>query len=199
MNYFLLNIMGDDQDRSLAFIDSPPEDLGLFSYCMARGERIGARYPENASVYLKAKSPGIKLSSLLGNTESYLIVNSAMKEVIQEVCKASEIEYLSFTLYNHKKRVHSQDYWIVNPIGAADCVNRAASEIKYSSSNPEKIVSVKKYVLDSAKVTDAGDLFRVPEDKSRYFISERLAKTFQEGAFTNVFLFEVDQRESSRR
>ncbi len=199
MTYFLLNTLGDDQDRSLAFIDSPPEDLGLHSYCMARGEPIGSRYPEDARVYLKTKSPGIKLSSLLGNTESYLIVNSAMKDVIREICTTSEIEYLSFTLYNHKKRVHSQDYWIANPIGVADCVNRAASEIKYSSSNSEKIVSVKKYVLDSSKVAHAGHLFRVPEDRSRYFISERLAKAFQDRSFTNVFLFEIDQRASSSR
>jgi hypothetical protein len=194
MRYFLLNTLGDDQDRSLAFIDSPPEDLGLFSYCMARGEPIGSRYPEDARVYLKAKSPGIKLSSLLGNTESYLIVNKAMKEVIRATAKGSEIEYLPFALYNHKKRVHSQDYWIINPIGSVDCVNRASSEIKYSSSDPEKIVSVRKYVLDSAKLANAGDLFRVPESLSRYFISERLAKAFQEQAFTNVFLFDVDQR-----
>ena len=65
------------------------------------------------------KNPGVKLPSLIGNTISYLIVNAEMKDTIIEYCPEDEvdIEILPFTLINHKKRVHSKDYWIINPIG----------------------------------------------------------------------------------
>src|SRR5207302_1272588 len=108
--------------------------------------------------------PGIKLASLLGNTQSYLIVNTEVKNVIVEHCTLSELEVLPFTLYNHKKRIHSSDYWIVNPIGYLDCVNRAASNIRYLSTDPTKIVAVRKFVLDTKRLENAPDLFRVVED-----------------------------------
>ena len=197
MKYFIIDTLGDDQDVKLAFIDEPPEDLGLYSYCLARGERIGDRYPADAKIYLQPKSPGIKLSSLIGNTNRYLIVNTDVKNVILEHCAQSDFEVLPFTLYNHKKRIHSSDYWIINPIGYLDCVNRAASQIEYLDTDPTKIVDVDKFVLDPKRVKNAPDLFRVPEDREKYFISARLAKAFQDRRFTNMILTEVDQVEGT--
>jgi hypothetical protein len=164
---------------------------------MARGERIGDRYPTDAKIYLRPKSPGIKLASLVGNTQSYLIVSTEVKNVILEHCAQCDLEMLSFTLYNHKKRIHSSDYWIINPIGYLDCVNLAASDIRYLSTDPTKIVAVRKFVLDTNRLENAPDLFRVPEDREKYFISARLAKAFQERQFTNVILTEVDQAEGA--
>lgn len=194
MRYFTIETLGDDQDSKLAFINNPPEDVGLYDYCMARGERIGDRYPAQARIYLDRKSPGIKLLSLLGNTQNYLIVSSEMKNVILECCSQADIEMLAFTLYNHKKRIHSTDYWIVNPIGSLDCVNRRASDIIYLSSDPTKVVAVRKFVLDPKRLENASNMFRVPEDRAKYFISERIAKAWQERKFTNIFLTEVDQQ-----
>src|SRR5215470_2242533 len=106
MRYFIIETLGDDQDTKLAFIDTPPEDLGLYEYCIARGERIGDRYPPNASIYLQKKSPGIRLASLIGNTRNYLVVNAEMKAVILDLCAGCDIEVLPFVLFNHKKRIH---------------------------------------------------------------------------------------------
>lgn len=196
MRYFIIEILGNYLDKKLAFIDKPPVDLGLYDYCMARGERVGDRYPEDARIYLQPESLGIKLSSLIGNSLGCLIVNTEMKDVIVEHCDC-EIEILPFTLCNHKKRVHSKDYWIINPIGSIDCLNKKASDIRYSDSDNMAVVAVRKFVLDSNKLVNAPDLFRVPEDLEQYFISERLAKAFQEHNFTNIFLLEIDQREGS--
>jgi hypothetical protein len=195
MRYFIIETLGDDQDTKLAFIDTPPEDLGVYEYCLARGERIGERYPADARIYLQRKSPGIKLSSLIGNTRNYLIVNTEVKAVILDFCGASNLEVLPFTLFNHKKRVHSTEYSIINPIGYVDCVNHAASDIRYLSTDPSKIVAVRKFVLNPANLANAPDLFRVAEDREKYFISERIAKVWQEHNFSNIFLTEVDQRE----
>src|ERR1700691_4615295 len=196
MRYFIIETLGDDQDPKLAFIDTPPEDLGLYEYCIARGERIGDRYPAESRIYLKKKSPGIKLSPLLGTTRRYLVVNTAMKNVTLEHCAQCDIETLPFVLYNHKRRVHSTDYWIINPIGYVDCVNRAASDIRYLSSDPTKVVAVRKFVLDPKRLENGPDIFRVPEDRGKYFISQATGKGWQEDNFSNVFLIEVEQREA---
>src|SRR5262249_39287478 len=140
------------------------------------------------------KSPGIKLSSLLGNTISYLIVHASMKDVIV-ANQPGELELLPFTLYNHKKRVHSKDYWIVNPIGTIDCVNKEASEITYGGDGNKQVVGVDKWVLDPKKLEGTPALFRVPENAEEYFIDSRLGKAFQQNKFSNVLLIEVETKE----
>jgi len=193
MRFFIINTLGDDQDMTLAFINTPPEHIGLPGYCLSIGERIGERYPADAKIYLQPKSPGLQLCSLIGNTRSYLIVNTEVKDVILEHGSPSDLEVQPFTLYDHKKRILSSDYWIVNPIGYLDCVNRTASTIRYLSTDPNKIVAVRKFVLNTNRLESAPDLFRVPEDPKKYFISARLGKAFQDRKFTNVFLIEVDK------
>jgi len=182
-------------DRKLVYIDQPPEDIGLYSYCMARGERIGERYPDPANIFLRTEYPGIKLASLLGNTLNYLIVNSAMKQIIAEASN-SELELLSFNLYNHKKRIHSTDYWIINPIGTIDCLNLTASEIKYMPDGV-RVIAVKKIVLDPGKLSMEPTLFRIKENPGKYVINTTLAKSFQEREFTNIFLEELNLQQDN--
>ncbi len=186
MRYFRLWPRGNDRDKALAFVREPPSGLGLYDYCMNEGERIGERYPRDARVYLDPKTPGIKLESVLGNLLSYLMVNTQTKDLILGICTC-EIEALPFTLYNHKKRVHSKDYWILNPIGTFDCVNRAASKITMEG---EQVVGVESLAFDAKKMADVPDLFRVPEKPEWFFISERLAKAIKDAALTNVILKE---------
>jgi hypothetical protein len=190
VRYFQINLLGDDQDRTLAFVDKEVADLKN-KYRMAGGEPAGAEYPPDARIYLQPESPGIKLPSLLGSQTGYLIMNAGMKTAM-EAFDLGNVELLPFTLYDHKKRVLSKDYWIVNPIGSLDRLNRSASVIKLLDNDPNQIIAVKKFVLDAKKVAQGPDLFRVPEARFQYFVSERIAAAWQAGKFTNVYLDEVD-------
>jgi hypothetical protein len=112
-------------------------------------------------------------------------------DVVRKHCKDQRIEYLPFTLINHKGRIHSTDYFIVNPIGALDCLDKQASTIEYMEDG--RIIAVISYVLDPNKLTDAPDLFRIKEWPRKYVISERLASAFTESNFTNIILQEIPQ------
>ena len=192
MKYFTIDTLGNLNDPRLCVLDEVPEGVGIKYYCMMKGKRIGADYPADAKLYMSDKYTGIKLSSLIGNTKSYLIVCGEMKDVIDSHCSA-EVEYLPFTLYNHKKRIHSKNYFIVNPIGALDCLNLEASKIKYFK---DRVVSVDKFVLDPKKLANAPSLFRIKEDPTEYVINQQLANAIKEGKFTNVVLREIEQVES---
>ncbi|OVE77373.1 hypothetical protein BVX98_02965, partial [bacterium F11] len=93
-------------------------------------------------------------------------------------------------------RFLSKDYWIINPIGSLNCVNRKASDIIYDDEDPSRVVAVHKFVLDPEKLKSEPPLFRVPEDLSRFFISARLGKEFQDHGFSNILLWEVEQKKT---
>lgn len=194
MKYFKINTLGDDQNDKLTFIDNGIENIGLKSYLLWKGKSIIKHLPKNPSIYLNKDLSGLQLCSFIGNTKSYLVVETKMKDVILEYRK-EKMEIFSFTLYNHKKRVHSTDYWIVNPLETFDCLNRIASDFAYYDDG--RIMHVKTFVFDPEKLQHAPNLFRIPEMPYRFFISQVLAKAFQKHEFTNIYLTEIEQQEQS--
>jgi hypothetical protein len=184
MDYFLLATMGDLNDQSLSLVENKPEGIGLHAFCLARGEKARPHLPEDAKVFLSPKSRGLKLPGILGNTECYFIGSAKVKEIVQKHCAGQEIEYLPFTLYNQKKRVHSKDYYFINPIGGFDCLDEPSCEIKYDDDGD--IVTFKKLNLDAAKMADAPHLFRILKIPTKYVISKTLVQAFKDDGVTNL-------------
>lgn len=189
MKFFELETLGDLNDSELLFLDQEPEVMGLDGYCLAAGEPIGDSYPVDVRVQPSEEHTGIQLSSVLGNNFNYLIVSGAMKDVIAQHCPKVSIEYLPFTLLDHRGRVRSQEYFFVNPLGGIDGVDVKASDIKYHRSGA--IVGIRKLVLDPEKLREAPAIFRLQQDLQFYVVNESLARALHEQGFTNVVLREV--------
>jgi hypothetical protein len=196
MRCFQLHTEGNTADKSLAFVDQPPDGLGLYDVYLSEGDPIGDRYPANARISLRPSYPGIRLSSLLGNCLCFLIVNTAIKDIFVAEAKAA-VEALPFTLLNHKKRVHSRDYWIINPLAIVDCVDKEHSEIVYFDESKTTVVAVNKFVFDARKLEGQPPLFRVPEARTEYFITVELARALKQHDFSNMRVSEIEVRNGS--
>lgn len=190
--YYRIQTLGDRSDKTLAFFRKAPDGIGLKVYYLRRGMRLGGHYPPDASLAMEDRDPGLKLASLLGNTLSFLVVHQAMKDVLEAACQ-SEVEYLPVRILNHKKRVHSTEYWIVNPLGTVDLVDREASEIDFDDDG-KTIVGVRKLVFVRARLDGAPAMLRVPEKPEDIYIGTKVVKALAPHGFTNVILHEVDSR-----
>ncbi|MFY0562746.1 imm11 family protein [Archangium lansingense] len=193
MNYFILNLM-PLVDKSYCVLGDLPDNLLSFSNRLSRGRPMGNDYPKDPQWRMSDTYGGIKLPSLIANTDSILVVERPLKEVFEATGVA--MECLPFVLVNHKGRVASRDYFIVNPLGNLDCLNLEKSEIEWLD---DDVVGIEKFVLDTEKVKDAPDMFRVKEDRETIVISHRLADELKKVKPTNVFLFDVEQAPSSPR
>jgi hypothetical protein len=105
------------------------------------------------------------------------------------------IESLPFTLFDHKKRVASRDYFIVNPLGTFDCLELQKSEIIWADEVPGAIIRVKKARLDPRKLEQAPDLFRIKEKPHAYVISGRVAAAIQQLQPTNFYVSQLEVAE----
>ncbi|NTX13034.1 hypothetical protein FJV41_42785 [Myxococcus llanfairpwllgwyngyllgogerychwyrndrobwllllantysiliogogogochensis] len=186
MKYFLLSTVGDLNDRDLCLIDDPPKGIGLRRFLMTKGRPAKAFYPAEAKIFLREENPGIKLSSVLGNTENYLIASSEVKTVFEQLCAGCDIEYLPFDLYDHRERLYSKDYFIINPIGALDCLDEQASGVTYGEEG--SVIDIAEFVLDDKKVGQAAALFRIDKKPSKYVVDERFVQAVEARGFTNVLL-----------
>lgn len=192
MRYFQIDALGNSGDAKLAIVSEDVPELGIYAHFPARGKSVADRYPADARTHLQARYRGTKLSSLLGNTLSWLIVDTAFKDLVMEHCKESEIEIFPLSVYDHKKKLHSADYWVINPLGCLDCVSRQHSEIEYLDKTEADVIGVDKFVFRRDRLENNPPLFRVPEEPSAYFISQALARSLKGRNCTNVYLDEIE-------
>jgi hypothetical protein len=184
MDFFVLDTQGNLNDSSLCLVDDPPVGMGMHDYCLARGVKAKPHYPDNAKVFLRTEHPGLKLPGILGNLNGYFIGSSKAKEIVEQHCPDEEIEFLPFALYNQKKKLHSSDYWFINPIGGFDSLNEPACGIKYDAKGT--VVTMEAIVLAAKKLDKAPDLFRILKAPQEYVVSRRLAQAFKDGGVSNV-------------
>ena len=114
----------------------------------------------NNHFYMDDEAPGIQLVDFVANTDRMLIVSQQAKAILQAQALAN-IEYVQVSIFDHKERLASSDYFIVNIIGSLDCLNQDKSLLKRGRINPESVHAVNKVVLHEEKISSEQRLFRV--------------------------------------
>jgi len=189
MRFYRWMPLGDVGDSDRCFLDDTPEGLDGRSFHLAWGRPVKGLYPQDPRIYLGEEYPGLRLESFVGNTKSMLVVSSALRALLEKWCQGLEVEYLPVHIYNHRKRLHSSDYSIINPLGTFDCLDQTASDVKRLGT---EVIRLRRIVLSPEKLKSAPHLFRIPEDPTVYVVSEPLVKAIEAGGFTNVIFDELE-------
>lgn len=188
MKIYEINILADYGDEGWCFTENEPVGIGLQTYKFDLSEPLRIdeiNYP--ITIQLDDENKGLKKGSFIGNVSSMLIVSSPVKEIINQHME-SYVEYHQFQLLDHKGRVHSEDYWIVNPLQAYDYLHLEESDIDFENG---EVDTVWEMVLDKSKMKDAPHLFRVLPTKGYYYISETLKNALEEINVTNFVFKEI--------
>lgn len=134
---------------------------------------------------------GLELPDLLGNERNYLVVRRACADALLPRFSAGPHESAPVTLINRKRRVHADDYVVLNPLGKVDCLDAGRSEMSGDTRHP--VVRIfGEFRLRSAAVPEDRDIFRVQGLLLGYVFSERVVEYIRQQRFTN-FVFEPVQ------
>ncbi len=125
----------------------------------ATGVRMGDAYPQGARFKMAKEERGLKIADVIPNAVGYFMVSAKMKELLEKHSGA-EIEFLRFTLLNHRGRVASEDCYIANVIGTRDCVDLEKSDGDRNALMPQRFMYVRRLVLAEDKVDPQARLFR---------------------------------------
>lgn len=192
MNYFEIDYICEGGDPGNVCLDEEPEGIKR-SWKLNEGTPMGDDYPPGMPpLRMSTDYLGKKLASFLRNVSSLIIVEARLKDALQAT--GVPMECLPFTLINHKGRVASRDYFIVNLLGSFDCLDLSRSVMKWDS-DTGKLIDIKKLVLDPKKLEQAPPIFRVKEDPIRVLLSGTLVQALKElqPPITNLFLVKVEQ------
>ncbi len=89
-------------------------------------------------------------------------------------------------IHDHRERLLSDEYVIVNPIGTFDCLDLEASDVLRDKDDAAKILAVNEIVLSAKKVQHAPPIFRIREKPASYIVSRIVATAISDGGFSNV-------------
>ncbi|RJS22585.1 hypothetical protein DRW03_14875 [Corallococcus sp. H22C18031201] len=125
----------------------------------ARGIRMGTEYPDGLRFSMTKQEPGLKIADVIPNALNYFMVTKRMKELLEQHSGA-EIEFLRFTLLNHRGRVASEDCYIANVIGTQECVDMQRTEGDLDPLKPERFMYLRRLALSEDKIETSAGVFR---------------------------------------
>ncbi len=190
MNYLIWEHTVDDRLCSLNPLENVENAFEL-SYGVSRIDG----FPPDASFRMNPEyKKAIKLSDALDNIVFLIVASKRLKEFF-EMEKLINIEYLSVTIFNHKNRIASDEYYIVHQVGTQDCIDQEKSDFDWNIINPDQISSVDHLVLDESKVDPNAKLFRAKHLPSTIFIRKDLAEKIEATGFTGIRFEDIDSFE----
>src|SRR5262245_42403684 len=143
MNY---SVIKDDYDEGNVYVSDIPDGL-LRKYQLLQGVSRLAGWPADLAARFSDDEPeGMKLTDWVSNPFGWLLISGRFKQLLEDV-GAPAVEYLPIKMKNHKGRLASADYWIVNFLVLIGAVDRERSAFEVSAAEDDKIYSFDRLIL----------------------------------------------------
>ena len=112
---------------------------------------------------------------------SVFIVVSAKVQRVIDSASANPVELLPVLVMNHKGRVASRDYAIVNPTDLVDCIDVDASAVEWNALDPTAIYACERLRLREERVPPTCDVFRLSSWRNVVMVRRHLAERLLDG------------------
>lgn len=186
MKFYQLKTLGNANNDDIIFIDDYVKGLEMEDWRVGNGEAVASTWPVDAAIHLR-KSSGRKITDIVGTVTNTLFISHRARDILEKFVPKGSVEFLPVTIYDHRKRVVSQDHLIANPLGALDCLDLSASELLWHPEKPDEIISVEKPVLSAEKLQKAPPLFRIQHASVRHVVNYDVAKALLDAKVTNLY------------
>lgn len=156
---------------------------------MHLGQSVAGQIAKDLSYRMSDRFPDdIELSDNF-RIAGQIVVSGKLKQYLEGVLKDERIEYLPVSIINHKDRVASTDYFILNSLDLVDCIDLKASKVKWSPLDKTCVTSCKGLVFLPEALPARLRVFRPKHWGVNILIDEALAKDLVAQGFTGLHFF----------
>jgi len=121
---------------------------------------------------------------------SYFVISNRVREALTLLAGNSNVEFLPVSILNHKGRLASKDYFIMNPLDIVDCIDQEKSGVVWNAINPNMISSCEKFVLKEDAIPENIGVFRPKFMLTSILIRREIAAKLSAPEMTGVFFVE---------
>jgi hypothetical protein len=114
---------------------------------------------------------------------NFVVISGKAKQLIEQE-SAGKIEFLPMKIINHKGRVASEDYFVVNPLDIVDCIDKDASSVKLNPLNKIMISTCAQLVLKEDVIPAELKVFRTKFWSGMILIRRDLAQKMEQAGLT---------------
>lgn len=158
-----------------------------------RGISRAHGFPADAHFTMnKAYPKQVAVSDSLENMDDMVVVSAALRDFVETQAPRS-LEILPVRIINHKGRDVGQPFWILNPLEIVDCIDQAASKVRFGALDPTEIVTYEKLMLDPSAIPADLLLFRPKFLEGAVMVRRDVADAIVAKGFTGLAFIEIDQ------
>jgi hypothetical protein len=188
-NYVFWSVRVEPNFCALSRLDNVENSLDL-----QKGIFIGI-FPENATFFMDKNFPkAIKLADNVYNLRGLIVVSKKLKEFIEKT-EPPNVEYLPVSIINHKGRIASKDYFIINPFVPQDCIDLQNSDIQWNAIDPEIISACFEMVIDETRIDPSITIFRLKYYPTKILVKRDMANKILNGGFIGTRFIEIEDLE----
>ena len=155
------------------------------SHKLKKGEKVGDIFPDTVFFQMDPDFPkDIMLADNVRNS-GFLLVSQKLKSFLEQN-ELNNTEYLKVKILNHKGRVASDEFYIINPLDFADAINFSQSKVKWNNITPDIIASCTKLRLDENKIPTYYKMFRLKFFPRRVLVSYELKEKISNAGFSGL-------------
>jgi hypothetical protein len=155
-------------------------------FLLMEGVPLLKQWPENVACEMSPQYPkDIRLTDNLYGCD-YPVVSQRLKEQIAVLAGAGEVEFLPVSILNHKGRVASKDYFMLNPVGNVDCIDTEKSGAKWNAIDTTVISHFKRLVLKADAVPAGVGVFRPTHRTRTILLRRQVADRLSSDGFTGL-------------
>jgi hypothetical protein len=159
-------------------------------FMLAEGVSLLGQWPANVVCKMSPKYPkDIELTDNL-HGGNYPVISQRLKTKIAASASANQCEFLPVSVLNHKGRVASKDYFILNPVGSVDCIDTEESEVEWNDLDETDISEMERLVLRENDVPAEVNLFRAKYLLGTILVRRSLADQLSSDGFTGLYFRE---------
>jgi len=163
------------------------------TYELTHGLTRQKDFPNDACFHMDEAHPkDIELADHLGNGDDFVVVSKSLKEFLESKI-TDPVEYLPVTIFNHKNRIASKEYYIINPLKVIDCIDQEESEIEWNELDDQSIDDCDELVFNDDEIPDDTMIFRPKHLTWAVFIAESLADEMENQKFTGSIFIPVEK------
>lgn len=148
---------------------------------------MGNEYPVGVKFQMAPEARGTQIGDVIPNAINYLMVSRRMQELLARHATA-EIEFLPFTLLNHKGRVASDDLYIANVLGTREWADmeRSMGARVTTIEGDRQFEHLRRLYLKDGEVDPHTNIFRVSAMPKLVLVREDLKHLFESEGITGA-------------
>jgi hypothetical protein len=160
------------------------------------GLAFASAFPKDAQFRMSREfKKDTALTDDISNGTLVKVCSPKLVEFLQKL-KVPGVEYLPVRILDHKGKVASADYRIVNPCPPQDVLDVKASGPRYSQMLKTEIVELKKLVVDPRKLEPGVRIFRIKGFTKPVLVDRKLAEAMEAEGFVGPAFTELDEYET---